>query len=71
MSFAPQVIADNIGKWAGSAVRFATAQEAEDYVFNLSMRWTSVRETRVIESDDPVNYRWTDTGLVPVSKDAA
>jgi hypothetical protein len=25
-----------------------------------------VRATRVVESDEPVNYRWTDKGLVRV-----
>ncbi len=58
MSFAPEVIADDSGKWAGNALRFATKEEAEANVRNLMMRWLSVRETRVVESDDPVNYRW-------------
>jgi hypothetical protein len=64
MSYAPQVIADSSGKWTGNAVRFATRKEAEDYVLDLKWRWTSVRDTRVVESDDPVNYLWAPvTGL--------
>lgn len=64
MSFAPEVIADSSGKWTGNLVRFATRKEAEGYVADLFQRWTLVTDTRVVESTDPVNYRWTDTGLV-------
>ena len=46
------------------ALRFATREEAEAYVQNLMMRWFTVRETRVVESDDPVNYRWEEGRLV-------
>jgi hypothetical protein len=66
MPFKPEVIADTSGKWAGNALVFATYEEAEDYVHDLACRWTSVRDTRVVESTDPVNYTWTDAGLVPV-----
>jgi hypothetical protein len=66
MSWKPEVIADSSGKWAGNGLRFATKEEAEANVANLFMRWTSVRETRVVESDDPVNYAWTDGRLVAV-----
>jgi hypothetical protein len=57
MSFKPEVIADASGKWAGNALRFATRGEAEAYVADLARRWTLVRETRVVESEDAVNYR--------------
>jgi len=63
MSWAPEVIADSSGKWCGNQLRFATKQEAEDNVFDLSMRWTLVRETRVVESDEPVNYTYHDRQL--------
>jgi len=56
MSFKPEVIADSSGKWCGNAVAFATAAEAEAYVLDLAMRWTAVRDTRVVESAEPVNY---------------
>lgn len=58
MSWAPEVIADSSGKWSGNGLRFATKEEAEANVANLMMRWTSVIDTRVVESNDPVNYRW-------------
>jgi hypothetical protein len=63
MSFKPEVIADSSGKWCGNALRFATRQEAEANVQDLMMRWFAVRETRVVESDDPVNYRYVDGRL--------
>lgn len=63
MSWKPEVIADSSGEWCGNALRFATKEEAEANVANLAMRWLAVRETRVVESDDPVNYRWTEEGL--------
>ena len=56
MSWKPEVIADSSGKWCGNALRFATKEEAERSVADLSMRWLAVRETRVVESEDPVNY---------------
>jgi hypothetical protein len=66
MSWKPEVIADGSGKWAGNALRFATREEAEANVANLMSRWMLVRETRVVESDDPVNYAWRDGALVQV-----
>jgi hypothetical protein len=66
-SFAPQVIADRSGKWTGNELRFATREEAEANVANLADRWLLVTDTRVVESDDPVNYRWVaGVGLVAV-----
>ena len=64
MSWKPEVIADSSGKWVGNALRFATEAEAKANVENLADRWTSVRETRVVECDDPVNYAWIDGRLV-------
>jgi len=55
-SYKAEVSTDATGKFNGNALRFATVQEAKDYVFHLSMRWTGVRDTRVGASDDPVNY---------------
>jgi hypothetical protein len=41
--------------WNSNALRFATAQEAEDYGFNLAMRWTAVSDWTVLPSDDEPN----------------
>jgi hypothetical protein len=69
LSWKPEVIADGSGKWCGNALRFATKEEAEANVFNLSMRWMLVRDTRVVESDEPVNYQWdVERGLVGARK---
>ena len=69
-SYAPEVIADSSGKWCGNGLRFATRQEAEQNVFDLSMRWFAVRETRVVESEEVPNYTYTDRKLRPVVTDA-
>ena len=66
VSWAPEVIADSSGKWCGNALRFATRDEAERNVRDLMGRWLLVTDTRVVPSTDPVNYRWTDRGLVRV-----
>jgi hypothetical protein len=67
MSFKPEVIADGTGKWCGNALRFATRQEAEDNVCDLMMRWFAVRETRVVESDEPVSHTYHDRQLRAVA----
>jgi hypothetical protein len=71
MSFKPEVVADSTGKFYGNALRFATREEAEANVRDLMMRWFAVRETRVVESDDPVNYRWVDGKLVEIAAEQA
>ena len=58
--------ADDSGRWTTNGLRFATKQEAEDYVSELAIRWTAVRETRAVECDDPVNYTYHDHQLRPV-----
>lgn len=68
MSYKAEVIADNSGKWADNALRFATEDEAKRYVADLSMRWLAVRETRVVECDDPVNYAIIDNQLKEISQ---
>jgi hypothetical protein len=67
MSWKSEVIADSSGKWAGNALRFATKEEAERYVGDLSMRWLAVRETRAVESDEPVNYAIVENVLTALS----
>lgn len=71
MSFKPEVIADSSGKWCGNAVRFATREEAEAWAIDRAIRWTLVRDTRVVESDDPVNYRWDGREHCAVAVDKA
>jgi hypothetical protein len=71
MSFKPEVIADTSGKWVGNALRFATREEAEANVRDLMMRWFAVHETRAVESDDPVNYRYANGRLESLTTEAA
>ena len=71
MSFKPDVIADTSGEWCGNALCFATREEAEANVQDLMMRWFAVRETRVVQSDDPVNYRYGDGRLESLTSEAA
>lgn len=72
MSWKPEVIADSSGTWCGNALRFATREEAEGAAQAiLAMRWMMVRETRVVESTDPVNYRWELGRLVAVETGSA
>jgi hypothetical protein len=66
MSWKPEVIADNSGHWVGNALRFATREEADACVHDLARRWGLVINTRVVESQDPVNYRWGPSGLEAV-----
>jgi len=63
MSYKVEVIADSSGKWNGNALRFATEEEAEDYGNDLYSRWTLVTKKRVVTSEDPVNYSFTDGTL--------
>ena len=59
----PEVIADTSGNWCANALRFATREEAEANVHDLMMRWLAVRETRVVESDEPVYHHYVDGRL--------
>ena len=71
MSFKPEVITDTSGKWCGNALRFATREEAQANVRDLMMRWFAVRETRVVASDDLVNYRYVNGRLESLTLEAA
>lgn len=66
MSFAPEVRTGRDPKFYGNALRFATREEAEQNVRDLESRWMLVVETRVVESTDPVNYRWINGQLEAV-----
>ena len=55
-----EVQTDNTGNWYGNSLRFASHAEADAYASDLNWRWTSVRDFRAVESEDPVNYRWDD-----------
>jgi hypothetical protein len=58
MSWKPEVRVANDNKWYDNATRFATKEEALGYARDLEMRWTSAKEVRATECDDPVNGKW-------------
>ena len=57
MSWKPEVIADNSGKWCGNQLRFATREEAAQNVYDLSMRWLMV-STRWLNCWFTISNRW-------------
>jgi hypothetical protein len=63
-------IADASDRWCDNALRFANREEAAANVRDLMIRWFAVRETRVVESDDPVNYRYADGRLESLAPEA-
>jgi len=54
-SWAPEVIADDSGKWTGNGCRFRRKVDAEAWVADLQTRWLLVRETRVVPSEEEAN----------------
>ena len=61
MSWRWEILTD---QWMTNGLRFATKEEAEASVFDLTKGFY---ETRVTETDDPVNYRWVDGKAVPLN----
>ena len=59
MSFKAFFSTSNGASWATNALAFATREEAEQYASDLFLRWTAPTHYDVRESDEPVNYRWT------------
>jgi hypothetical protein len=60
MSFKPVIKTRQDKDWVRNGQVFATASEAMSTARNLEARWTAVTDIDVIESDEPVNYKWTD-----------
>jgi hypothetical protein len=57
-SYKPEVLVS--GQWAGNALRFSSPEEAFGSLMALRMRWWVPEDGRVVESEDPVNYRFVD-----------
>ena len=49
-----EVQADNTGTWASNSLTFDTEEQAKDYGRDLFMRWTAVREWRVVPVESEV-----------------
>lgn len=65
MSFKYEVQVHGEGdKWHTNGVAFATFAEADNAGYNKMFNWMMCTDYRVVESTDPVNYRWNpETGL--------
>ena len=70
MSWKAEVIADSSGKWCGNALVFHTWLEAKEYAGDLASRWFAVRETRVVQTQESVNYIFVDGKLVSVESES-
>ena len=67
MNWKPEVEVE--GKWSQNAIVFATQPEAEAYARDLFGRWfvcTGHRAVEVDTAENPVNYTWTENGIVRV-----
>ena len=67
MSYKVEVLVSGETTWASNALRFATTQEAEIYGKDLFRRWLAVKEWRIAESDEAVNYCIKNGSLEPVA----
>lgn len=66
MSFKPEVSTDGGRTFHQNTLAFATREEAETSARDLMSRWMLVTDWRVVESDQPVNYRLTNGALEAV-----
>jgi len=65
MSWKPEV--EVMGTFCRNALVFATRKEAEANAKALMWRWTLVTDSRAVEVDEPVNYKWENSSLVQVT----
>lgn len=63
MSYKPAVeVINEPGKYHTNNLAFATSEEAERSARDLMSRWMLVTNWKVVESDQPVNYRLDEAG---------
>jgi hypothetical protein len=56
------------GRWYPNSVYFATREEADAAAASKLWNWTQAEDTRVVESDEPANYRWdADRGAIHIA----
>lgn len=58
MSFKVLVWAGSEASGSTNAQRWATREEAEQAARDLHGRWMAMDRWEVVESEEPVNYRW-------------
>lgn len=66
MSWKPEVFVE--GKWSRNGLVFGTEKEAADNARDLMMRWFVVSDSRAVEVNEPINYRYVDGKLEEVPK---
>ena len=66
MSYKPEFKVYGDDKFYANAVVFATKEEAEGNASAKYRAWTMAEAYRVVESDEPVNYRWVNGKLESV-----
>ncbi len=52
--------------WVDNGIRLATKEQAVMYACDLASRWTALVESRITESEDPVNYTYENGRLVSI-----
>jgi len=62
MSWKVEVMVDDSGEWESDPFRFERKHEALAYARDLELRWSAVRDRRIVESNEPINSRWTERG---------
>jgi hypothetical protein len=60
MSFKPAIKTRQDKDWVKNGMAFETLYEAMTSARNLEALWTAVIDIAVIESNEPVNYKWID-----------
>ena len=63
-SWRPEVQTERGGEFATNGLRFATEDEARQWAYGLSMRWTGMLDFRVTQSEDEPNYVMLPTGNI-------
>jgi hypothetical protein len=73
MSFKTEIKVFNDPKFYPNGIAFETENEAEAYgSYKMGTWWPRSHAYRVVESTEPVNYRWDNAvGLVDVTAEAA
>jgi hypothetical protein len=56
-SYKPEIKAIGENEFCCNSLCFATYNEALESAEDLQSRWIMVKEIRVVESDQPVNYK--------------
>ena len=60
MSFKPAIKVYGEEPYYTNGQTFATEEEAHKSAVNRMFNWTLAEDVKVVESDEPVNYKWVD-----------